>query len=75
MHWYYWRGQLGKMIVQEAKRMSMKVIVLDPEEKSPASFLADEQIVADFRDEIAIRDLANRWIYLPTRSGSQILLS
>lgn len=53
-------GQLGKMIVQEAKRMSLKAIVLDPEEKSPASFVADEQIVADFKDETAIRELAKR---------------
>ena len=53
-------GQLGKMIVQEAKRMSLKTIVLDPEEKSPASFVADRQIVADFKDENAIRELANK---------------
>jgi 5-(carboxyamino)imidazole ribonucleotide synthase len=30
-------GQLGKMIAHEARRMSLKVIVLDPTEGCPAS--------------------------------------
>jgi 5-(carboxyamino)imidazole ribonucleotide synthase len=30
-------GQLGKMIAQEAKRMSFKVIVLDPLRECPAA--------------------------------------
>jgi 5-(carboxyamino)imidazole ribonucleotide synthase len=51
-------GQLGKMIAQEAKRMSFKVIILDPSEGCPASCVSDEQIVADFKDEKAIRKLA-----------------
>jgi 5-(carboxyamino)imidazole ribonucleotide synthase len=51
-------GQLGKMISHEAKRMSLKVIVLDPTEGCPASSIADEQIVADFKDENAIMQLA-----------------
>ena len=51
-------GQLGKMIAHEAKRMSLKVIVLDPTEGCPASSIADEQIVADFKDENAIMQLA-----------------
>lgn len=51
-------GQLGKMIAHEARRMSLKIIVLDPTEGCPASMIADEQIVADFKDENAIMRLA-----------------
>jgi 5-(carboxyamino)imidazole ribonucleotide synthase len=52
-------GQLGKMIAQEAKRMSLKVVVLDPSHDCPASFVSDDVIVADFKDESAIRKLAS----------------
>jgi 5-(carboxyamino)imidazole ribonucleotide synthase len=51
-------GQLGKMIAQEAKRMAIDVIILDPTRDCPASSIADEQIVADFKDENAIMHLA-----------------
>ena len=53
-------GQLGKMIAHEARRMSLKVIVLDPTEGCPASRIADEQIVANFKDENAIMRLASK---------------
>jgi len=53
-------GQLGKMIASEARRMSFKLIVLDPTEGCPASKIADEQIVADFKDESAIMRLAEK---------------
>ena len=53
-------GQLGKMIAHEARRMSLKVIVLDPTEDCPAAKIADEQIVADFKDESAIIGLAEK---------------
>jgi len=52
-------GQLAKMIAQVAKRMSMYVIILDPTPNCPASTVIDRQIVADFKDENAIRQLAN----------------
>ena len=51
---------MGKMIAHEARRMSFKVIVLDPTEGCPASGIADEQIVADFKDENAIIKLAEK---------------
>lgn len=51
-------GQLGKMIAQEAKRMSFKIIILDPCKDCPASSVSDEIIHADFKDESAIRKLA-----------------
>ena len=53
-------GQLGKMLAHVACRMSFKVIVLDPTEGCPASKIADEQIVADFKDEQAIMKLAQK---------------
>ncbi|MFL6481712.1 MAG: 5-(carboxyamino)imidazole ribonucleotide synthase [Nitrososphaera sp.] len=53
-------GQLGKMISQEAKRMSLRVIVLDPTKQCPASSIADEQIIADFKDQDAIIRLAQQ---------------
>jgi 5-(carboxyamino)imidazole ribonucleotide synthase len=53
-------GQLGKMIAHEARRMSLKIIVLDPTEGCPASRIADEQIVASFKDENAIMQLAEK---------------
>jgi 5-(carboxyamino)imidazole ribonucleotide synthase len=51
-------GQLGKMLSQEAKRMSFYVTILDPTPDCPASVVSDRQIVADFKDESAIKKLA-----------------
>ncbi len=53
-------GQLGKMMIQEAKKMGFFVIVLDPGEKCPAHTLVDEHIVAGFDDKKAIRFLAEK---------------
>jgi len=50
-------GQLGKMMAQEAKKLAFCVSVLDPTPGSPASQVADEQIVADFYDAGKIREL------------------
>lgn len=47
------------MIAQEAKRMSLKVHILDPDPECPASSLADNLIVADFRNQTAIRNLSD----------------
>jgi 5-(carboxyamino)imidazole ribonucleotide synthase len=51
-------GQLGKMIAQEAKRMSLKVIILDPDPECPASAIADDHLIADFKSQIDIRKLS-----------------
>ncbi len=51
-------GQIGKMIAQEAKRMSMEMIVLDPSPECPAASVCGRQIQADFKDIDAIRKLA-----------------
>ena len=56
-------GQLGMMITEAAKKMPehiSKIIVLDPTENCPAAQAGAEQIVADFKDEDAIIDLANK---------------
>ena len=56
-------GQLGMMLTEAAKNMPLdisKIIVLDPTENCPASKVGAEQIVADFKDESSIRELAER---------------
>lgn len=53
-------GQLGKMMILEAKKMNFYIIILDPTPNCPAHSIADEHIVADFDDEQAIRKLADK---------------
>ena len=56
-------GQLGMMLTEAAKNMPLdisKVIVLDPTRNCPAAKVGAEQIVADFKDESSIRELAER---------------
>ena len=53
-------GQLGKMIALAAKRMALKVCVLDPSNCCPCSSVSDELIVADFKNAAAIRKLARK---------------
>ncbi|MDX1441696.1 MAG: 5-(carboxyamino)imidazole ribonucleotide synthase, partial [Nitrosopumilaceae archaeon] len=56
-------GQLGMMITEAAQKMPKeisKVIVLDPTENCPAAQVGAEQIIADFKDEKAIHELAEK---------------
>ncbi len=56
-------GQLGMMITEAAKKMPehiLKIIVLDPTENCPASQVGAEQIIANFKDEKAIQELAEK---------------
>jgi 5-(carboxyamino)imidazole ribonucleotide synthase len=56
-------GQLGMMITEAAQKMPdqiSKVIVLDPTPNCPAAKVGAEQIVADFKDERAIFELADK---------------
>ncbi|MFB6124971.1 MAG: 5-(carboxyamino)imidazole ribonucleotide synthase [Halanaeroarchaeum sp.] len=53
-------GQLGRMLAEAAGPLGVEVIVLDPTPDCPAVPPAADQIVADFDDEDAIRDLARR---------------
>ena len=72
-------GQLGMMLTEAAKNMPLdisKVIVLDPTENCPAAKVGAEQIVADFKDESSIRELADRSdiITYEIESGDSIVL-
>lgn len=53
-------GQLGKMMIQEAKKMGFYVITLDPSPLCPSHSISDEHIVGGFDDKSAIRSLAEK---------------
>ncbi len=72
-------GQLGMMLTEAAKKMSehiSDVIVLDPTENCPAAKVGATQIVADFKDEKAIQELAIKSDILTyeIESGNTIIL-
>jgi len=47
-------GQLGRMLSQAASRLGFDVVVLDPEDNSPAGRVSRGQIVADYADPTAL---------------------
>ena len=49
-------GQLGKMMILDAKRLDDYFVILDPTLHCPAHSIADEHIVADFDDVAAYGD-------------------
>ncbi len=51
-------GQLGRMMALSARAMGYRVIVLDPTFDSPCGQVCDEQIVAEYDDIKALRELA-----------------
>ncbi|MBI2027985.1 MAG: 5-(carboxyamino)imidazole ribonucleotide synthase [Candidatus Levybacteria bacterium] len=51
-------GQLGKMLTIAAKKLGFYVTVIDPTIQSPAGQVADKQIIADYKDEKSIEELA-----------------
>jgi 5-(carboxyamino)imidazole ribonucleotide synthase len=51
-------GQLGRMLVKAAKRLGCTCAVLDPLHGSPAGQVAGHQIVGDYSDPAALRELA-----------------
>lgn len=53
-------GQLGQMMVLDAKQTGMKVVILDPTPNCPAGQVADEQIIAPYDDKKAIEKLAQK---------------
>ncbi|WZL73697.1 5-(carboxyamino)imidazole ribonucleotide synthase [Clostridiaceae bacterium 35-E11] len=53
-------GQLGKMMVNEASKMGIYTVVLDPYEDCPAGYLANEIIIGKFDDKMALEELAKR---------------
>jgi len=52
-------GQLGKMMILEAKRLGFYVAVLDPAADCPAHSICDLHIVADFDDPKGYVELSN----------------
>lgn len=50
-------GQLGKMLAQSAKRMGHHVIILDPTPACPAAQVSDQQIIAPYENEAALKKL------------------
>lgn len=53
-------GQLGKMLIREAKQMDLGVIALDPTPNSPGGSMADEQMIGDFYDREKIKELVKK---------------
>lgn len=57
-------GQLGRMLIFAAKKLGFYVTVIDPTPASPAGQIADNQIIASYNDEKAIREMASISDYL-----------
>ena len=51
-------GQLGKMMILEAKRLGFYVAVLDPEARCPAHSICDHHIVADLNETKGYKELS-----------------
>ena len=50
-------GQLGRLFTIAAQSMGYKVVVLEPDTKSPAGQLADKHIIAAYDDQAALEKL------------------
>lgn len=53
-------GQLGRMFCEAARTLGYRTAVLDPDPHSPAGYIADEHICADYTDETALQDMGNQ---------------
>ncbi len=51
-------GQLGRMMVRAARSLGCTCVVLDPTPNSPAGQVAGHQIVGNYHDPAALRELA-----------------
>lgn len=51
-------GQLGQMMALSAKEMGFNIVVLDPDERCPASSVANIMIVANYDDPKSMEELA-----------------
>jgi 5-(carboxyamino)imidazole ribonucleotide synthase len=47
-------GQLGRMLLQEAANLDLKIAVMDPSEEAPCKHLTHQFVHADFRDFEAV---------------------
>lgn len=53
-------GQLGRMLCEAASEMALKVVVLDPMEKCPASGIAQNHMVGSYDDSTTVEEFAKR---------------
>ncbi len=53
-------GQLGRMSAMAAARLGISCVIFTPEENSPASHVAQETIIADYSDEQALKNFAEK---------------
>ncbi len=53
-------GQLGLMIAEQARRLGVRSVALDPSAEAPAFRVTDERIVAAFDDAAALERLCRR---------------
>ncbi|MBH1941801.1 5-(carboxyamino)imidazole ribonucleotide synthase [Mobilitalea sibirica] len=53
-------GQLGKMMINEAAKMGIYTMILDPSIECPAGYLANDKIVAGFDDTKSLIKLAQK---------------
>ena len=53
-------GQLGRMSAMAAARLGIPCVIFTPEKNSPASQVSDETIVADYSDEEALTEFAQK---------------
>jgi 5-(carboxyamino)imidazole ribonucleotide synthase len=59
-------GQLGRMFAIAAQTLGYRVMVLDPDQGSPASAVCDAQLVAEYDDQEALTALADRVLAVTT---------
>ncbi len=52
-------GQLGRMFCVAARTMGYRIVVLDPDPRSPAGRIADQHIQADYTDPAALKTMAD----------------
>ena len=57
-------GQLGRMLAEAAAPLGVEVVVADPTPDAPAAPVARDQVVGEFDDPDAIRELAAQSDYL-----------
>ena len=53
-------GQLGRMSALAAADLGIRVVIFTPEENSPASQVADDTVIGDYNDEIALKTFADK---------------
>jgi len=59
-------GQLGRMFALRARVMGYRVVVLEPDPRSPAGQVADHQIIAPYDDAAALDQLADQCAAITT---------